>query len=501
MSQVAADKEKVPVITQVRQMGSMFWIANGSEAFERLAFFGVRAVLPLYMFGNDSVLHLSMTEKGIIFGVWALIQCLLPMVSGGYTEAYGYRKSLMIAFGLNTLGYILMANIVTLAGDSHWGCFSLMMAAACMVGTGTAIFKPPVQGMVAKTLNEGNSSLGFGIFYWIVNIGGALAPTIAASIRGTEENPTWGNVFYGAAIVSVINLLYCLILFIEPEKDEAKAGQSPITVFTETMKQLWQDQPMFRFLLVISGFWLMFMQLWDLLPNFINEWVDARDVGRALTYLLGSSAKAVLTADGALKPEMLINIDSVTIILLVLPLTWFLGRYSMLFSLLLGMAIAMVGFLGAGLGHTGYLVALFIFIFAIGEIICSPKFSEYVGMSAPPDKKAQYMGYSNMPFAFGWFIGNIISGPLYDTFSSKTQLAGRYLTEQLGMSPAALKALGDKEILSTLAAKLGVDQYAATEILWQTYHPWVIWIILGSVGLASLIGMVLMARNNSKGQR
>ncbi|MBN2217520.1 MAG: hypothetical protein JW719_09095, partial [Pirellulales bacterium] len=98
MNQPTADKEKVPIVTQVGQMGSMFWIANGSEALERLAFFGVRAVLPLYMFGSDSVLHLSMTEKGIIFGVWALIQCLLPMISGGYTEAYGYRNSLVIAF-------------------------------------------------------------------------------------------------------------------------------------------------------------------------------------------------------------------------------------------------------------------------------------------------------------------------------------------------------------------------------------------------------------------
>jgi hypothetical protein len=354
---------------------------------------------------------------------------------------------------------------------------------------------------VAKTLNEGNSSLGFGIFYWIVNIGGALAPTIAAAIRGTQEAPTWGNVFYGAAIVSVINLVYCLVLFIEPKKDETKAGQSPIAVFAETMKQLWQDQAMFRFLLVISGFWLMFMQLWDLLPNFINEWVDARGVGGTLRFLMGASAGSFLTADGALKPEMMINIDSYTIIIFVLPVTWFLGRYSMLFSLVLGMAIAVIGFLGAGLGHTGFPVALFIFIFAVGEIICSPKFSEYVGMSAPPDKKAQYMGYSNMPYAFGWFIGNIISGPLYDTFSSKTQLAGRYLTEQLGMSPAAIKALGEKEIVSTLAAKLGVDEYGATEILWKTYHPWVIWIMLGAVGFASLCGMVLMARNNSKGQR
>ncbi len=501
MNQAATDKEKIPVITQVRQMGSMFWIANGSEALERLAFFGVRAILPLYIFGDDSVLHLSMTEKGIIFGVWALIQCLLPMVSGGYAEAYGYRKSLVIAFGINTLGYVLMANVVTLAGDSHWGRFGFMMAAACLVGTGTAIFKPPVQGMVAKTLKEGNSSLGFGIFYWIVNIGGALAPTIAASIRGTKENPAWENVFYGAAIVSVINLVYCLILFVEPEKDEAKLSQSPVAVFNQTMKQLWQDQAMFRFLLIISGFWFMFMQIWDLLPNFIEEWVDARDVGGALAYLLGDGAKALLTADGALKPEMMININAYTIIILVLPVTWFLGRYSMLFSLLLGMAIAIVGFVGAGLGHAGWLVALFIFVFSIGEIICSPKFTEFVGMSAPPDKKAQYMGYSNMPFAFGWFAGNIISGPLYDIFSSKTRLAGSYLIDELGMSPAALEALELKEILPTLAARLGVDQRAATEILWQTYHPWVIWIILGSVGLASLIGMLLMARNTSKARR
>ena len=88
----------------------------------------------------------------------------------------------------------------------------------------------------------------------------------------------------------MIDLLYCLVLFIEPKKDETKAGQSPIAVFAETMKQLWQDRAMFRFLLVISGFWLMFMQLWDLLPNFINEWVDARGVGGALSFLIGASA-------------------------------------------------------------------------------------------------------------------------------------------------------------------------------------------------------------------
>ncbi len=547
---MSEETKKVPVIQQVREMGATFWIANGSEAFERLAFFGVRAVLPLYMFGGNSVLKLSMTEKGIIFGVWALIQCLLPMISGGYTESYGYRKSLVVAFTLNGLGYLLMANVPALAGDSASGRFWFMMASACLVGTGTAIFKPAVQGQVAKSLNEGNSGLGFGIFYWIVNIGGFLAPMAAAWARGDELNPTWSHVFYGAAIVTVINLVYCLAFFPEPEKDAEAAKKSPGRVFADTMGELWRNQPLFRFLLVISGFWLMFLQVWDLLPNFIDEWVDARDVGGWLTAMLGDGAKSFLTETGSAKPEMLINIDAAAIILFVLPLSWFMGRYRMIVSLLLGMVISMVGFVGAGVTQTGSLVALFIFIFAIGEIVCSPKFSEYVGMTAPPDKKAQYMGYSNMPFAFGWFIGNLASGPLYDRFSSKLILSRRYLVEHLGMpeawtkstdslpgdlvldtvaarindtSPEALQAAVaqaaeklnaiDKSALSAAdVAKLveaamaplqplkgNVDHYQVAQTLWNTYDPWVIWLMLVAVGLTSLIGMVLMyARSPSK---
>jgi MFS family permease len=537
-----AEKKKVPVGQQIREMGSSFWIANGSEAMERLAFFGVRAVLPLYMYGSSSVLNLSMTEKGVIFGVWALIQCLLPMISGGYTEAYGYRKSLVMAFSLNAIGYALMGNIITLAGDSQGARFWVMMASACLVGTGTAIFKPAVQGRIAASLNEGNSGLGFGIFYWVVNIGGFLAPMAAATLRGDEAHPTWSHVFYGAAIVSVVNLGYCMAIFAEPKKAKDAGEKSSVAVFVDTMKQLWRDQSMFRFLLIVSGFWLMFLQVWDLLPNFIDEWVDARDVGAGLTSLLGDGAKGFLTADGAAKPEMLININGFTIILLVLFLSWFFGRYRMVVSLVLGMIIAMLGFVGAGITQVGYLVALCIFVFSVGEIICSPKFSEYVGMTAPPDKKAQYMGYSNMPFAFGWFIGNVLSGPLYDTFSSKIALGRRYLVEHLGMPQAwamsdetlpsaavmdVLKArihgtdpllvtthmetvaeklrampagLGGaerakltQEALESLEVLRGeVSTYQVNEALWNAYDPWIIWLILGSIGLVSVVGMVWM---------
>ncbi|NOZ85289.1 MAG: peptide MFS transporter [Deltaproteobacteria bacterium] len=492
-------KKKISAWAQVRAMGYNFWISNASEAMERLAFFGVRAILPLYMFSPKSVLQLSMTEKGIIFGVWAWIQCLLPMVTGGYSDAYGYRKSLVVAFTLNFLGYILMANIIGLAGDSHALRFWIMMMAAMLVGMGTAVFKPPVQGAVAKALDESNSGLGFGIFYWVVNIGGFLAPMAAAWLRGDPVlNPTWSHVFYGAAIVTALNLAFCLILFREPERDPKAGEKSSAKVFIDTMKQLWHDQSMFRFLLVVSGFWFMFMQLWDLLPNFIDEWVDTTDVGAFLFSVLGEGAHGFVTASGAAKPEILINIDSFTIILFVIPLSWFFGRYKMMTSLVLGMIIGLIGFIGAGVTNVGLIAAFFIFVFAIGEIICSPKFSEYVGMTAPPDKKAQYMGYSNMPFAFGWGIGNFVSGPLYDAFSSKAELAKNYLVEHLNMTTAQVQALSPSDIIPTLAKRAGVSEHQAVDLLWKEYHPWIIWCILGLVGLVSIIGMIWNYKTSKK---
>ncbi|HAH06096.1 MAG TPA: hypothetical protein DCM05_06140 [Elusimicrobia bacterium] len=485
---MSQEKTAVPVLTQVRQMTRNFWVANLIEAGERLAFFGVRAVLPLYLVGTASTsLGLSYSQKGIIYMVWALLQCLVPMVSGGYTEAYGYRRSMLTAFTINILGYCLMAN-----AHGFWS----MMAAGVLVGTGTAIFKPPVQGAVAKSLDAGNSGLGFGIFYWVVNIGGFIAPMAAAWARGNEENPTWSWVFYGAALVTAWNFIPALFLFEEPPPNPEAARKKPAQVFTETMGTLWADKSMLRFLLVVSGFWFMFMQLWDLLPNFIDEWVNTADVGAFLTSLLGSGAQSLLTASGGAKPEILINIDSFAIILLVLPLTWFFGRFSMMTSLVLGMAISLVGFIGSGATTSGMLCGLFIFVFAVGEIICSPKFSEYVGMTAPPDKKALYMGFSNIPFAIGWAAGNGLSGPLYDHFSSRAVFAKRMLVERFGLAPEAAAAIAPDQLLAALAEKMGAGALPqdAVRLLWDAYHPWKVWVVLGVVGLASLIGMVLNYR-------
>ncbi len=465
-------------MTQLKSLDRSFWVVNWLEANERLAFFGIRAILPLYMVYAvaESGLGLSFTQKGVIFSIWALVQTLIPMISGGFTDQYGYKKSLYIAYTINIAGYLLFA-----IASGFW----MTLGAACLIGLGTAIFKPPVQGTIAKMTTEENSSVAWGFFYWMVNVGGFLAPMLAANLRG-ETN--WAIVFYCAAGVTLFNFIPTIFLYREPDVDPNKERKTAGETFIETLTTL-KDKNFLIFLLIFSGFWFMFMQLWDLLPNFIDEWVDSTLMA---DFLFKINPNWVLES-GMVKPEMIINIDAAAIILLMIPIAWLTGKFHPMVALIGGMIISLVGFFGAGFFNVGWLVALFIFVFAIGEMACSPKFSEYIGLTAPPDKKALYMGYSNIPFAIGWSLGNAVSGPLYENFGSRANFAREYMVDQLGMSADIVHAIEPTKLIPTLAANLPGNPtlIEATNVLWNTYNPWMVWSYLTAIGFLSTAGMVI----------
>jgi len=472
--------KKAPVMTQLRRLKPNFWFANWMEANERLAFFGVRAIAPLYMVYAvaEGGLGLSYSEKGLIYTIWALIQCLIPMISGGFTDEYGYKKSLYVAFSINILGYLAFA-----FASGFWSS----LLAACLIGLGTAIFKPPVQGTIAKASTEENSSVAWGFFYWMVNIGGFLAPVLAALLRG-ETN--FRLVFFCAAGVTLFNFFPAMVFYREPEKIGDKKRKTIGETFVETMKTL-KDRNFLIFLGIFSGFWFMFMQLWDLLPNFIDEWVFSRDIAP----FFGAISSGLVLESGMVKPEMLINIDSFAIILFMLPIAWLTGKFHPMIALISGMVISLVGFFASGFTNIGFVVAAAIFVFAIGEMWCSPKFSEYIGLTAPPDKKAVYMGYSNIPFAVGWALGNLISGYLYENLGSKINFAREYLVSNLGMSAADAAAVPRERVMETMASMMnggaGATVDEATRVLWHLHDPWIVWAILTGIGTISTVLMVI----------
>jgi MFS family permease len=420
-------KDKPVKLTFWQQMSSFppsFWVANLIELVERFSFFGVRTIAALYIVANaeEGGLELTNTDKGIFFGTWSLIQCLLPMFTGGFADRYGYRASLMVAFGINIIGYAMMGY------TSDWWSF---MAACCLIGTGTAIFKPPLHGTLAHCVNESNSSVGWGMFYQVVNIGGFIGPMVCGYLRLLE----WRYAFFASAGIIVVNI--CVTLFLL--KDYAKGGEvqegekrkGAGEVFAESMAVL-RDFRFVVFLAIFSGFWFMFMQLFDQLSVFIDQWVDSNDIATFLASVTGWQFFENMAADhGQVNPEWIVNVDAGSIIILVLLISYITGKFRPISAMIVGMFISCAGLLMSGTMTTGWLCVLGIFIFAIGEMACSPKFSEYVGLMAAPEKKALYMGYSNIPFAFGWSGANFIGGPLYDHLSDKDQLARKYLIDEL----------------------------------------------------------------------
>src|SRR4029079_4163465 len=155
------------------------------EMFERLAYYGVRVVIPIDIAQADEPggLHFTQAQKGTIFMLWALVQTGVPIFSGGVADRYGYKRTIAPSLAISIVGYLIMATQHTLWGFTA-GCLTLAL--------GTAIFKPGLQGTLVRTLNEGNSSIGWGTFYMVVNIGGFLGPPFAHFMK---SNLSWPFVF------------------------------------------------------------------------------------------------------------------------------------------------------------------------------------------------------------------------------------------------------------------------------------------------------------------
>ena len=176
--------------------------------------------------------------------------------------------------------------------------------------------------------------------------------------------------------------------------------------------------------------------------------------------------------------------------MLVLLISYITGKFHPISAIIVGMFISCAGLLLSGTATVGWFCVFGIFVFAIGEMACSPKFSEYVGLMAPPEKKALYMGHSNIPYAVGWTLANFVGGPIYTLMSDKIALARKYMVIQLDMDSSAVEEMTVGQVMPALAQALNVSEWDATDMLREHYHPEYFWYVCMAIGLLSTLGMV-----------
>ena len=93
------------------RLGRTFWTLNAIEMWERLAFYNLRVMAPIYIMQADNPggLHLTAVDKGVIYAWWAVFQSLLPVVTGGLADRFGYKRTLAFAISLMMVGYVMIA--------------------------------------------------------------------------------------------------------------------------------------------------------------------------------------------------------------------------------------------------------------------------------------------------------------------------------------------------------------------------------------------------------
>ena len=452
------------------------------EFVERLAYYGVRMLLSIYIVGAVSAGGLEFThiQKGQIYASWALIQSILPIVFGSLSDYFGHRKTIFAAICIKVIGYLLMATQTSFFG--FW--------AGCMLlASGTALFKPAVQGLLVSSLNTKNSSIGWGIFYWLINLGGFLGPWLAGFLRLVD----WSWVFFGNALIVSLNFL--LLFFLKPAEnqltDNTKKTLSellklPIITFKEMFKP-----SLISFLLVYSGFWMMYNQIFDLLPNFIDDWINSAPLLLQIGELFHNANWIELAKAGKQIPtEWLISINCGTILLLMIPFSFFFKRIDLITSMIIGILVVLIGMFLFGFSQSALICIIGIIIFSIGEMGASPRMREYLGLISPKGKEGQYMGYANLPEAIGWGFGSLVAGYWYQVHSDKHSLALKYLTEKLNWSAQSASELPKDQILITLSKALHLNSFELSQFLWLAYSPQKIWYWFIMIGFLTVIGLL-----------
>jgi dipeptide/tripeptide permease len=397
-----------------------FWVANVLELFERFAYYGSKAVLAVYV--ADAV-GLGPESAGWLVGsLFNTLLYFLPPLAGTVVDRYGFKRSLMICFAIFSLGYFLIGLGGVPAGRplvELLGAKTYMILALLVTAVGGSLIKPSVVGTVARTTNEQTKSLGYSIYYTLVNIGGAVGPLLAVPVR---ENLGIAYVLMMSAATSFLLLAATLLFFKEPERPADLAPVKSMGRVVADMVRVFSDARFMAFLVIFSGFWVMFWQIFYSLPFYV------RDVLHFSRF------------------EVIETVDAWTIIFVTVPAAALAKKVRPILAMTIGFALATLSWFVMGSSPTLGVCIAAIVIFAVGEAIQAPRYYEYVAELAPRDQVGTYMGFAFLPVAIGTFVAGAIAGRLVTAYvqGSQTPQHMWYVVGSIGVVSTVLMLAYDR---------------------------------------------------------
>lgn len=372
-----------------------FWVANIMELFERLAYYGQAAVLSVFLRDHLQFDELQAGKLSSIFG--GLIY-FLPIFAGALADKYGFKKSFSFAFFILAIGYFLIgATGIPPFSDliEKEYLFWTLVAVLVFTAIGGSFIKPAVLGTVSKTTTPQSKSLGYAIYYMLVNVGGAVGPGIAFLVRDS----------IGISYVYMVSATSCALMFISTlifYREPGGTEDAPGGLLKEKFSNLIYVLRNFRFMIflgIFSLYWIMFWQIFIIIPYYIRDYIS-KDTPFELVESTGAWSIIFL--------QVLIN--RIT------------AKISPINAITLGFALSISTWLIIYINPTLWVIVPALVVFAIGEMTQAPRYYEYIANLAPKGQIGLFQGYAFLPIAMGWVFGGTFGGYIYRTFAKELAL-------------------------------------------------------------------------------
>jgi proton-dependent oligopeptide transporter, POT family len=369
-----------------------FWIANISELFERLSYYAVFAVLARYLHEG---LHFDVERASSLTGMFGGWVWFLAVIGGAVADRLGFRRALSLAYLFLSAAYFLLGSI-----GADWFApvrnsmplLTLVAIVLTLPALGVALVKPSVVGTTARASKENVRSIGYSIYYTLVNVGSTLGPLLAG---WEQDHGSAENLFRIAALSVFLMLFLVLLLFKEPRRTGDASGPSLGQVGKNFLTVL--SNPRFMlFLLIFTGYWIVFWQEFIALPLYISTYVDPH----------ANTAR-------------LLAVDPIVVISLTMLVGFLTKRLQAFHAIVLGTLISGLAFIVFIVHPSVWMAVAALAVLAIGEIVQQPRYYDYISRLAPPDQQGTYMGFAFLPLGIGSFIAGKFSGWLMHHFGEE----------------------------------------------------------------------------------
>jgi POT family proton-dependent oligopeptide transporter len=402
--------------TGVGSFPRSFWVANVMELFERGAYYGLNALLAIYLSEHvrNGGLGFSEDMVGLLQSFVYAVTYVIPILGGALADRYGYRKMLLVAFCFLSAGYFAAGQVTT---------YGVIFVSLLVMATGSGLFKPIISGTIARTTNEKNSGFGFGVYYWMINLGALVAPLVAGYIRDTLS---WSWVFTISSIYCALMLLPTVFLYKDPPKPKSSKKLKEVLAGALTVLS---DARFMLLIFVYSCFWILYFQNFGSVLWYLRDFIDPAPITRFF---------ARMGMNYTLRPEHVTVVNAGTIVLLQIFVNLIVKHIKPLPTMVVGILIGSAGFFVLAMSQHAWIFLLGIAVFSIGEMTCHPKYYSYIGIVAPQEKKATYMGYAFLYGVIGSLVGSNVGGEMYNALLSpivkKAVAAGVHPLEIAGAS-------------------------------------------------------------------